>query len=378
MLTNAGKTLLALGIALLLAGWIFGYRPLVGLALAALLLIAFAFLIVARKPTIDVDRMVDPERVSAGQPAESQLTITNVGRRSTQPGVAMERFGADAIPVTVPSLAAGESAAIEHELPTDRRGVFTVGPLVLNQSDPFSLVRRGEWKSSTAVLKVHPLVHNIDPFPSGATRDLDGPSSGEAPEGGVAFQNLREYVVGDDLRLIHWKSSAKIGELMVRHNVDTHQPRSLILFDTRREVYTDESFEDAVRVVASIAVASLKRRFPFQLRTTAGLHLDQSIPATQMLDELAAIGTSPEGSLATLAAESAREQKGFSLAVITGTSPSADLVGIGPLRAQFDRITIGRLGIESMADSVLLPGALLINARSSDEFTRAWNRRLRR
>ncbi len=380
MLTQAGKTVLALGVTLLILGWAFQYRPLVGIAIAFLVAILIAIAQVARPPRLDVDRVVEPQRVLAGGSSTDELRLTNTGRRATRRGVGIERFGDGVIAVHVPALQPGESITVRHELPTERRGVYPVGPLELNRSDPLSLARRGTWRSETAELIVHPVVHDVDPFPSGLSRDLDGPNSGEAPEGGVAFMNLREYVEGDDLRLIHWRSSARSDKLMVRHNVDSHQPRSLILLDTRRSVYHDDAFEDAVRCAASIAVASRKRNFPYRLQSTGGLRIDQSIPSSQMLDELAAVTLTEQigAPLYDMVRAASRDRGGFSLTLITGQAPMDDLVQISPLRNRFEKITIGRLGPSAANEAVDLPGAVLINAPSSTDFARSWNKRVRR
>ena len=378
MFTRNGQLLGALCAVLFILGWVFRYAPLIALACAFLAAILAALALVAQKPSLDVQRRVEPDRITAGQDSVAHLRITNSGRRVLRDGVALERFGDSIIPVNIPELAAGESVdSIEH-LPTDRRGVFQVGPLVINRSDPLGIVRKGEWKASSETLWVHPLLHEVAPFPSGLARDLDGPSSGEAPEGGVAFQNLREYVVGDDRRLIHWRSSARLGKLMVRHNVDTHQPRSLILLDTRAASYAGDSFEDAVRAAASLSTASLQGRFPFQLRTTDGRVYDQAITHSKLMDEFAAMQTTEEGSLPELVKVATRHRGGgFSVALITGAGASDELLQIGRLTSQFDAVTICRIGVQS-ADGVDLPGAVVLNATTSTEFAKFWNRKVRR
>ncbi|MDH3705303.1 MAG: DUF58 domain-containing protein [Acidimicrobiia bacterium] len=376
VLTRAGRSALAVGAVLVIVGLVAGYSTLIGVGVAFLAVVGFAVILVSRPPSVTVEREVRPTRVMAEQPAEVELVIQNQGRRTTPSGVALERFGDIALPVTVPAVPPGESVSVVTALPTDRRGVYNVGPLLINRSDPLALARRGELARSVAELRVHPKIHEVDPYPSGLTRDLDGPNSGEAPEGGVAFQNLREYVVGDDLRLIHWRSSAKSGQLMVRHNVDSHQPRSLILLDTRPDTYSADSFEDAVRVTASIATASLRRRFPFKLRTTAGFVIERTTPA-QLLDELAALEAGP-GDFENMLHAATQDLGGYSLSIITGSAPVSDLISVGPLRSRFDNITIVRTGIGDASESVQLPGALLINVGTSVDFARAWNRRLRR
>lgn len=376
MLTTAGRSALLLGVVLLGTGWGLGYAPLLALGIALVAVVLIAVLVVSRPPSLTVEREVQPGRVLAGQPAQVSLRITNSGRRAAAAGVALERFGSDALPISVPALAVGASTTLVAPLPTEQRGIFDVGPLVVNRSDPLSLARRGEWSSDVGELRVHPRIHDVEPFPSGLARDLDGPNSGEAPEGGIAFQNLREYVLGDDRRLIHWPSSAKSGQLMVRHNVDTHQPRSLILFDTRASVYSAASFEEAVRVTASIAIASLTRRFPFKLRTSAGIVLEKTTPV-RLLDEMATI-QADEGEFADLTRAATQDLGGYSLAVVTGAAPAEDLVSVGPLRGRFDNITIVRTGIRNVKEAVELPGAVLINVSTSLEFAAAWNRRIRR
>ncbi|MDH5236156.1 MAG: hypothetical protein OEW85_00910, partial [Acidimicrobiia bacterium] len=141
-------------------------------------------------------------------------------------------------------------------------------------------------------------------------------------------------------------------------------------------VYTEVSFEDAIRATASIAMASLARHFPFKLRTTAGLVLEHTTP-TRLLDELAALTVGP-GDFESLTRSAARERGGYSLAIITGAAPASDLISVGPLRSRFDNITIARMGIRSANEAVQLPGALLINVDSSISFAQAWNRRIRR
>ena len=107
-------------------------------------------------------------------------------------------------------------------------------------------------------------------LPTGQTRHLEGPSSDTSPQGNITFHRLRDYVVGDDLRLVHWRSSARTGRLVVKHNVDTSQPYTVVLLDLRPGRYTAESFEAAVDVAASVLVTSAANKAPVELRLTDG------------------------------------------------------------------------------------------------------------
>jgi uncharacterized protein (DUF58 family) len=241
-------------------------------------------------------------------------------------------------------------------------------------------MRVGQQQRTQETLWVHPATQDVTPFPNGRTRDLEGPTSGEASQGGIAFHTLRQYVFGDDLRLIHWKSSAKTGDLMVRHNVDTFQPRSLVVFDVHDKVYSEEGFEHAVRVVASLLAASIHNHFPIRLRTTSGLVMGSETGdrLERILDQLSALRTEHDASLSSISRQVASERGGFSLAVITGQATATDLSAIGPLRGRFQNITIGRVGVRGRGSVHELPGAVLINAATSVEFAQAWNRRVRR
>ncbi|MDH4146032.1 MAG: DUF58 domain-containing protein [Acidimicrobiia bacterium] len=379
-MTRYGQAVAALAACLLVGGWVAGYRELFmfGVALLVVLVVASGWLLA--RPHLDADRELRPNRVAEGQPATGFLTVTNRSRRRSPAMVVLEHFGSTVVPVSVPTLAGGASHTRPYRLPTNRRGVFQVGPLTVSRSDPFQLVRAGQRQPSSETLWVHPATHEMSPFPNGRARDLEGPTSAEAQYGGITFHTLRDYVVGDDLRLIHWKSSAKRGELMVRHNVDAYQPRSLVVLDVNRASYSDEGFEDAVRVVASIVVSSLRNNFPIRLRTTAGLVIGtESGSGSQrerILDQLAALEPVPEVPLASISRQVANERGGLSLAVITGEATARDLAVIGPLRGRFQTITIGRIGVRGRGSVHALPGALLINAATSAEFATAWSRRV--
>jgi uncharacterized protein (DUF58 family) len=380
MLTRYGQQLGGLAVVLVVAGWLTGYLPLVMIGAACAAVLAIAGLWMLARPRLTAQREIRPNRVVEGRPATGTLTVTNNSRRRSPAMVVLEHFGEAVVPVTIPSLAHGATHTRPYRLPTERRGVFQVGPLTISRSDPFQLMRLGQQQRSHETLWVHPLTHDIPPFPNGRTRDLEGPTSGEAPQGGIAFHTLREYVMGDDLRLIHWRSSAKTGSLMVRHNVDTYQPRSLVVLDVHEQVYRDEGFEDAVRVVASLLVASIRNNFPVRLRTTGGLVIGSEGGGRleRVLDQLAALQPEPDAGLASISRQVSAERGGFSLAVITGQASARDLAVIGPLRSRFQNITIGRIGVRGRGSVHELPGAVLINAGTSAEFAQAWGRRVRR
>ncbi len=378
MLTANGRTLVAFAAVAAIGGFAFGYPALVAIGCAFVLVLVIAAVWVTRRPRVDATRVVRPERVTVGGIAVSEMRIQNRSRRRTAGGTALETFGERRIPVSLPALEPGAGETVLQPLPTDRRGVFQVGPLLVSRSDPFGLLRIGQQQRDLATLYVHPRIVDLNPFPSGLHRDLDGPDLGDAPEGGITFQNLREYVEGDDLRLVHWRSFARTGTMMVRHNVDSHQPRSLIVVDTRQSVHDEDSFEEAVEAAASIMIASMLRRFPFRLETTCGTTtISDTLSRAGALDKLAALNASATGSVERTVRRVGRDQGGASLAVVTGRCSSRDLAFLSPLRDRFDATTIARFGTQATGEIHLSAGAVLINAQHTAEFARAWNRRAR-
>lgn len=377
MLTSTGRSFVALAVALLALGWFLRYPSLLALGVAFLFALLAATLWVLRRPRVRASRQLVPERVTIGQPAHSELRVTNLGRRRTNGGVALEQFGTRLLPIELPAIDPNETVTVTQNLPTTQRGVYQIGPLVVSRSDPFSLIRIGQPQREKLQFYVHPRVIDLRPFPSGRHRDLEGTSSGEAPEGGIAFQNLREYVEGDDLRLVHWRSLAKTDRLMVRHNVDTHQPRSVIVLDTREHVYTEESFEEAVEVAASITMASMANHFPFRVETTCGQSANSSMSKAAVMDVFAGLKRLPIGSLAHAIQPLGRDPGGASLAVISGRCSSTDLGTLTMVRSRFDALTIGRIGVRAGGEVMLAPRAILMNVTTAADFARGWNRRSR-
>lgn len=379
-MTAAGRGALIIGVAIGVIGVIVGYPTLIAMGVTLVAAVIIALVLVGRPPDLASSRVVVPDRVTAGDPAFTELTIANRGRRTSGASKGQERFGDDVIAVDIPALEPGESAVLRSELATSRRGIFDVGPLTVRRGDPIGLARRGDISSDVTRLLVHPRVHDISPFPTGIRRDLEGLPSGEAAEGGVTFSNLREYVPGDDLRLVHWRSSARTGTLMVRHNIDVHRPRTSVILDTTRSLYDEESFEDAVRAAASVIVSAMQRRFPFTLRTTDGRVIDDRSPRLAVMDLFAALEPHDDTTkdLAQAAVEASRDPAGLSCAVVTGRAGVDALGGLGPIRNRFDQLTMIRMGSGTSSEIYELGGAVLINANTSADFAHAWNRRMRR
>lgn len=381
MITRSAVAVGVTSLLLLSIGWLSGYDEFLALGTAGLLVLLFALAWVGYRPSIDVERTIEPDRVTVGETALGLVTVRNQARRSSRALVAEERFGDESLEIPIARLAPGEERSTPYQLPTGRRGVITVGPMVLRRSDPFGLVSTEREYGVVRTLWVHPRVHAVRPLPSGVSRDLEGPTSDTAPQGGMAFHTLREYVRGDDLRHIHWRSTARLGQMMVRHMVDSSHPVNTVLLDTRTDRYSTTRFEDAVEAAASLIVACARNNFPIRFLTTDGIDVGggrRPVTATAMLDLLAGIHLVDDHDLVESVRVLGTSVAGGSLIFITGEAGGDDLPALSRLRRRFDAMVVLRFneGVQ-LAEGLTrgaVPGAVTIDATSIESFVRSWSR----
>lgn len=369
-----GVAALLAGAAALGLGLGYGWRSFVLIGVGLLAALAIGAIIVARPSRLVIDRQIQPPRVPKGSPAIAFLTFANRGRATMGVTVANQPFGPMQVRTVIPRLRRGERGVRTYRLPTTRRGIFDVGPVEVTRRDPFDLFRLSRRYGATERIWVYPRVVPLRPLPVGQMRNLEGPSSDLAPQGTVTFHRLRDYVDGDDLRMVHWRSSARTGKLVVKHNVDTSQPYSVVLLDQRPGRYTEQSFEEAVDVAASALITCSANKAPVELRQTDGTRLGgpRLRDVTPLIDQLTGVRDTPDGSLQAELLALRRLHGGSSLIVVTGVLDRADLPFVGLLRRRFDQLIVVSIDVEH-PHPVHVPGVRLVVGRDADEACAAWN-----
>jgi hypothetical protein len=175
--------------------------------------------------------------------------------------------------------------SIEHV--AEARGIFTLGPLRHVQSDPLGLFQRIRPWGDSSTLWVRPRVVVPDSFSQGGAFDLEGVPSDQMSMSDLAFHALREYVPGDDLRNVHWRSSAKANTLLVRQY---HESRSMhaavVVDDDPRSYASAEEFETAISVGASLAIRAMTDGFDVDLG--CGERVTEPLGREGLLDETCA------------------------------------------------------------------------------------------
>lgn len=378
MMTDNGRWALGATVFLLAAGWIFQYRMLAVVGVMLTVVLAAGLIWVLRRPSLSAHQFLTPAVVGAGEVAHATVVTSNIGQRTSAPVVASDVVGGERVSIDIPRLAPGDQHQSSLVLPTGQRGHFTVGPLTIERSDPFGLFRATTHRGAPSTLVVHPAIHPMSTLPTGHRRELEGAASARPQEGGISFHSLRDYVPGDDLRLVHWRSVARTGTLMVRKNIITSEPRLMVVLDTWSGAYDQDSFEDAVRVAASLVEAGCESRYPVMFRTTGGLGADVAPSGEGRLDImriLAGVEPTPDDPGLNGVVRVAERVEGVSLGAVTGQPTPDRTVGISRVRPRFDMVTVVQVGETFDRPPMNIAGAVVINGADSHDVAIRWKGR---
>jgi uncharacterized protein (DUF58 family) len=296
MLTERGIGLLAAGGGLWVAARSLGIGELQMAAVAALALVGLAWLFTRiASAQLEVDRTVRPGRLFFDAEGTVELQIMNRGRvptatmevRDAAPGVLTDRSSA-----LLPPLAAGGRTLVRYRIRGGQRGRFELGPLEVRLRDPFGLVARRRQLPGTSDVVVYPPVWQLpEGVPLGGTTTTGGEGRARPLPSGEDLANVREYVRGDDLRAVHWPTTAHRGKLMVRQAEAPQDPRAVLLLDIREDRHAGtgpaSSFETAVAIAASATYHLAARGRQVAIIDRPVTAAPRSLPWGDWLDRLA-------------------------------------------------------------------------------------------
>lgn len=389
MLTRQGWLVSGGSVAMIAGGRLFGVLELfiIGAAAGALAVASLAIVLLSRL-RLAVARVVTPPRVYAGSASRVELSIRNDGSRATP---VLRLFdpvsgtrGADLLLSPLEPDVINRAA---YRLPTDRRGVIEIGPLEVVVGDPFGLASSSTVAAPLTELTVYPRIDDIAPVPHTTGDDpyagADHPSA--LGRTGDDFYALRPYVVGDDLRRVHWRSTARRDELMVRQDELPWQGRVTVLLDVRRNAHTPASFELAVSAAASVVTASWKRRDLVRFMTTDKIDLGYgagTAHAEGVMEFLATVSATAGGSMRGVLDALGQAGNGGAVVPIVAGVADAELASLARLRGRFAAVTIVHFERSSYdASAAALVGANVLPARGTNvirvtgerPFDEAWN-----
>jgi uncharacterized protein (DUF58 family) len=353
--TTRGWIVGVAGFALIVLGTILGVRSLQQLGVGLIILVVAAVIVVRHgKHDVGMLRTVQPERTSSHQPVTVSLVLSNEGR-----GAAPLMLLEDHLPAQISGRArfalhgieAGGSRKVSYTLRPTRRGRFQIGPLESAFVDPFGLAniltRGGQITSFLVYPAIEPLAlpQDLGRQQSMVVSALRRPTGAQGEE----FYTLREYVQGDDLRKIHWASTAKRRTYMIRQEETPWHTRATIMLDDGMLKGNPDtsSFERAVEAAASIVDLYHRSSYSSRLLLAGGASVDSSRGADHMhrcLDLLATIEPvvpepgRPEPVLARLGELQSGPNAEGTLVFVGGSLSAAAVSGLAQCRRRYKEV----------------------------------------
>jgi uncharacterized protein (DUF58 family) len=338
-LTLRGRAFIAAGATAIVCAVLLGQSSLtrIGVLVLALPLVA-AFVIGRRRYALTVTRSVHPRLVTAGQPARVDLDLLNAGRSGS--GAMMVE---DQVPYALGTrprfVLQGVSRqwrrTVSYQVRSDVRGRFEIGPLTVRVADTFGLVEIRRTVAGVAPLIVTPRTVALPPIPAAGGWSGSGEHRPQAFAAGSAEDvSVREYRRGDELRRVHWRSSARVGELMVRREEQPWEARAMVLLDNRLRAHRGQglgsSFEYAVVAAASVVLHLDQHGYAVRVVLADGSGADSADTSTAVLERLALVSTTQSPTI-DVGWSSEQSHGGLVVAVLGGVEP-VDTVALRQVR----------------------------------------------
>jgi uncharacterized protein (DUF58 family) len=365
VLTRSGLGAVLAAVVLGVVGWWWNYEEIVIVACGIGAVLLMAIWVSQRPLRARVTRRLIAVRVPRGDPIPVSYRLHNATRFRSGRATIIDRCAEAEVRIPVPPVPPNTDDVVLGSIPTRRRGIFDVGPFEIERVDPFWLTVGRRRDSGVAQVIVHPKVYDLV-GPQGAVRVVENESvlrrATADPMSG--FVSMREYVVGDDPRLIHWPTTARTGTLMVREHVEVRRPEFTLVLDTAPTAGGPDDFEEAVDVVATLAVHAIRTGLDVVVRTTDNEHAGRPTPLvsdSQVLDLLTPVPQSEPRSLLPVSALFTGGFDQTSVVFVTGPNgPSSRF-------STSERMSVVRIG-EGATSGI----GIVLAANDAREFVRRW------
>lgn len=260
ILSPFGVAVLLIGMGMIVmavtAGWVESLA--IGVGLYVMLGVC-ALMTIGRHPYA-VTAELHRERVIAGERSMVVVTVRNTTKRPVRPVSLELEIGSSIHRSMVPRLSGRKEHQELISIQTTQRGVIAISEVMTVRGDPLGLLaRRVKW-TKPLQLFVHPATVRLRMAAIGAVQDLDGLEGRRLADADLNFHALREYEWGDDRRAIHWRSSAKLGQLMVRQFMLSERSHNLVILDPVGGNYRDSAEQEvAVSMAASLGRGTMEQ-----------------------------------------------------------------------------------------------------------------------
>jgi len=343
-ITATGVLLLVLAaVGWLVAAYI-GGRSLFLMAYGAVAALGLGYLLGRQRRALTGRRSDLPARIREGQRVDVELELAATRRVSAilleeqlHPHLGRPRR------MSIDTVAGGETARHTYSMTPALRGVYKVGPLVAVWTDPFGFTRHEVELAPAQEVIVHPTTEHVDDRP--LTRQWEDPPVrppvSKPWSSGFEFYGMRDYSPGDDTRRIVWRATARSGRVLVREFEQGITDRVTLVLDTDAVYHSpgdpSDSFEAAVRTVASLGVRHLRDGFAVTLETNgarlaAGLRGAAAVlPFLDLLARVQPTGDRLDQAITRMIADPRRDAHNV---VVT---PHLDEAGAARLKLLLDR-----------------------------------------
>jgi len=385
MPTTRGWAALGIGLALPILWVAFGEHVMLAVGTFLILAVVIGIISVrAAMPRVAVSRTIAPVQVHDGDRAV--VLVDLVSSRTVHSATVIDKVhGLGTARFKASRLEANEPVEARYEVLCHPRGVYRIGPATVILEDPFGLAQSLGATRNVDRLVVFPAVEDFVGLPTGRGLDpsADTTRASFSQSGGEDFYTLREYQVGDDLRRVHWPTSAKRDELMIRQLEAHWQSRALVLLDPRSTAYADDAaFEHAISGIASAMRHLYRSGYRPTVWTGSGSYItvDSAQGYQRAMQELAVVKARGPIDLVRVFSKRDTDGTGGVLLMMTGAPDDDAIQAFRGLDRHFDHKVV--MSVAPEAANTLAgfarTGVRAIVARPGERWAGAWKEGMER